>query len=85
MQEPKDPAIKLFGKTIPVLADRDAPVSSGDAGESDASVRREDDLEEEAEQVCNWERGVFGVDYIFICESGTDPSWKKEKELMVRI
>ncbi|RVW12051.1 Cyclic dof factor 3 [Vitis vinifera] len=28
MQEPKDPAFKLFGKTIPMLADGDAPVSS---------------------------------------------------------
>lgn len=53
MQEPKDPAIKLFGKTIPVVADGDALVSSGDVGDSAAAVHREDGLEEEAKQVCD--------------------------------
>lgn len=50
MQEPKDPAFKLFGKTIPMLADGDAPVSSGDVGDSGAAVSREDGLEEETEK-----------------------------------
>ncbi|CBI15214.3 unnamed protein product, partial [Vitis vinifera] len=50
MQEPKDPAFKLFGKTIPMLADGDAPVSSGDVGDSGAAVAREDGLEEETEK-----------------------------------
>lgn len=53
MQEPKDPAFKLFGKTIPMLADGDAPVSSGDVGDSGAAVAREDGLEEETEKVYN--------------------------------
>ena len=66
MQEPKDPAFKLFGKTIPMLADGDAPVSSGDVGDSGAAVAREDGLEEETEKVYNWGRGVYGIDCVWI-------------------